>query len=217
MSNSNTRIEEKINALTQAQNQHLSALAIYGRMEKRGGIGNLEAEAFNTSNCDPALEAVRAAESALARTPACTLAQFAVKVAALLDNCIQTEVAEILAYEAKALTSISDPVVEVFAQWKRLRAIWLKMAHACPTGNWDMPAHEEIQTKMDDLERKITNTTATTPEGLAAQAEWLWMDQDMIGREGTEPWIERMGLPDIQCMAALRNGAALAAGLNSGM
>jgi len=67
-----------------------------------------------------------------------------------------------------------DPHQAWFEEWKRLRAEWT-------TDGMDADGEENehgaaLWKAADELERKMSNTMATTREGAAAQIEWMLTD-----------------------------------------
>lgn len=80
----------------------------------------------------------------------------------------------------KARAATVDPMVALVADWFEVNKRWENFDTA---GNYDEPECLELDEKLMVLSEQICTTTATSPEGIAAQLEYALadFDENMVG------------------------------------
>ena len=70
-----------------------------------------------------------------------------------------------------------DPLVALFTEHQRLEAAWVHEARKPDAGKLDTPEHFRLWHVREETESLITDSVATTPDGLAAQLEFAIRDR----------------------------------------
>ena len=207
-------IAKALDQLFAARKGWTSLFPKYNALEKEFGLGSDESKKFSEEFLDPAMNEVDVEQCNLVNTPARTAYDLVAKLHGLIDGelNVDTDAAKKLKSEAEAILSVEDPTIELYAEWRRLWNIYRLRIRDCPTGNWDTPETEWIESLLDEKSAFLEKMVPTTPAGVFALIEYRRLSCERDTLPGTEAWeAEYLNNPEAVLARNIYDGAAIVA------